>query len=1319
MNPEHRPRWLEGWVQAHPHLEPAVERWLAAAAAVRELAAEAFVGPPEPPHPEGASLEARLSELERLAGQLAEAPSRELATACCRLVAELESESYFLAPTRATSGPVARGALMQAVSLAREAWGTLQEQAQRAGAELPWRLILATHVPIDAPWDQVRLAGNAVAGLPGAAWPWGERCALTGRWWQEDGTGELRFRDLETAFFALAPKAWAAFQRLRHAVTRLAEQDPQGGGELLLGFPELADAFVPEASSATFAALGLASPPSLAAALNNALVRFAHRPLFAKVWEGTWLPYCQVRQLALGLAKALQDSGLKSGDRVAVAFASPGFATYLVDFACVFAGLVSVGLDPTWPPDHALEVLRDAQVAAAVGDREGLEQLAGFSGPRLSLGEEAPGCQPLFPAALPEGWRSASGVGPATPVVLAEDWPENAEAWGLVSDPPGSLYTVVFTSGSTGKPKGIPITRQRMRRQEFQAFLWPLVIASFQPYALLADRRAVWQAVMCGGRVGFCRRGTELWEDLRRLAPTYLEGPPALFQPLVAAYQRALHDGAPVAELAKIRLSLRQRLGGRVAAVAVGGAPVPPQLPPLLSSILQAPVQEAYGATEVGTIAQGGRVRPGLEVRLVDHPELGFTSQDRPFPRGELAVKLSEDQASALAGRVAPHRLTQDGFYLTGDLVELGPEGQVRVLGRVGELVKLTDGRFILPAEAEAACLATGLAQQVALLTVQGHPRLVVVPAPDSEPATVVAGIRRAWATAVPHRPCPEILVDTSGAPWSADNGLATASGKPNRAALARYYATQRVDTESATPPPAATAHLPMRVAEILGKPANELDPKTPLSEQGLDSLGAAEILALADARGISLTPEALRTWPLEELVRFLDGSSEATRPSHPSEEPGAIAVVPRSLEHDLQVEVLRVPLPQVRPPFTAHGLTVLTGGTGFLGVHLLARLAADPPAEGPVVALVRGRDDTHARQRLVEALRTAGLAEVPVGAWGDAEAPVWAVPCHLAEPNLGLEPPLYTRLAAETAVIVHAAASVHHQASFAELRADNVEPVRHLLRLAVTTRLKAFHLVSTLDVTRLAWALGQGNQEEAPLPPVLGAPASQAGGYVLTKWVAERMVELVSQHLEGTWPVVVSRPGLISWSSATGFASLKEWFPALFASCIQLGVVPSRVGAAFPSEPVLTETSARGVQPLPVDFVSSVLARLTSALLSAAAQGKALSVRLNLVNTNPGTNGLMLWPQAFAGLRAAHLAAGADKPLAAVRWPDFRDLCLAEKTAFAPLVPSFAELPALPRFPAKTMQAFVGDEEVPAWNWDRFLPFLQWLKTHGAQPEG
>src|SRR5690606_24914917 len=80
---------------------------------------------------------------------------------------------------------------------------------------------------------------------------------------------------------------------------------------------------------------------------------------------------------------------------------------------------------------------------------------------------------------------------------------------------------------------------------------------------------------------------------------------------------------------------------------------------------------------------------------------------------------------------------------------------------------------------------------------------------------------------------------------------------------------------------------------------------------------------------------------------------------------------------------------------------TVLTGATGFVGSLVLERLIA---RGAPVTALVRARDDGHARRR---------LEELAVRTWGDAAvvANVAAVAADLERERLGLADAAYDAL--------------------------------------------------------------------------------------------------------------------------------------------------------------------------------------------------------------------------------------------------------------------------------------------------------------------
>jgi thioester reductase-like protein len=126
-----------------------------------------------------------------------------------------------------------------------------------------------------------------------------------------------------------------------------------------------------------------------------------------------------------------------------------------------------------------------------------------------------------------------------------------------------------------------------------------------------------------------------------------------------------------------------------------------------------------------------------------------------------------------------------------------------------------------------------------------------------------------------------------------------------------------------------------------------------------------------------------------------------------------------------------------------SRGDVLLTGGTGFVGMEVLARYLER--GDRRVVCLVRAADDSAARARVestmrdlfgvVRARRYAGRVE--------------AVAAELTEPSLGLRPGRRKELASRVSTIVHSAASVSFTLPLEEARSINVEGTRRMLDFA------------------------------------------------------------------------------------------------------------------------------------------------------------------------------------------------------------------------------------------------------------------------------
>ena len=197
----------------------------------------------------------------------------------------------------------------------------------------------------------------------------------------------------------------------------------------------------------------------------------------------------------------------------------------------------------------------------------------------------------------------------------------------------------------------------------------------------------------------------------------------------------------------------------------------------------------------------------------------------------------------------------------------------------------------------------------------------------------------------------------------------------------------------------------------------------------------------------------------------------------------------------------------------------LLTGATGFLGMEVLVRLLEQDGTE--VRALVRARDDAHARERLDAVLRTL---------WHDPSAVrdrVRAVPGNLTAPDLGLREQDRRALVRDVDAVLHCAASISFTLPLETARAVNVEGTRGVIALArELDGLRQFVHVSTAYVSGLYG--GRFSEDD------LDRGQAFRNTYEQTKWEAEHVVAEASDLAP-----VVARPSIVVGESDSG------WTPA------------------------------------------------------------------------------------------------------------------------------------------------------------------------------
>ncbi|HEY1443009.1 MAG TPA: thioester reductase domain-containing protein, partial [Mycobacterium sp.] len=629
-----------------------------------------------------------------------------------------------------------------------------------------------------------------------------------------------------------------------------------------------------------------------------------------------------------------------------------------------------------------------------------------------------------------------------------------------------------------------------------------------------------------------------------------------------------------------------------------------------MEAVLDQHLLIGYSSTEIAggmVVADEHVLRPPvLDYKLLDVPELGYFNTDKPYPRGELAVKSSR----FMAGYYNRPDLTatmfdEDGYYKTGDIMaEVGPD-RLRYVDRRNNVIKLAQGEFVAVSRLEALYSTSPLIHQIYIYGNSARSFLlaVIVPTEDGVESSMIASSLRHIAREnqlngyeIPR----DFLIETE--PFSLANGLLSGVGKFLRPKLkARYgehleelYATMADDQLSqlralrmggSDQPVLAT--VSKAVQATLGVPAADVSPEARFIDLGGDSLSALTFSTLlADIYGIEV-PVGVVVDPTGDLLSIAEHierhrSSGALRPTYVSVHDTSSTEVHAedlTLDKFLDGDVLKTAT--LLPQPTAEIRTVLlTGATGFLGRFLgMEWLQGLADSGGTLVCLTRGADAAQARQRietafssdteLLECFRTLADSHLEVLA-GD-----------IGEPHFGLDNAAWHQLAQTVDLIVHPAAHVNHVLPYRQLFTPNVVGTAEVIRLAITARLKPIHYISTMGISAVAHQLVDEDTDIRRGVPTCIVNDSYANGYGISKWAAEVLMR--EAHDLCGLPVAVFRPGMILADSRyAGQLNVPDIFTRLLFSLVATGVAPRSFYRGDGARP--------HYEGLPVDFLAEAI---------------------------------------------------------------------------------------------------------------------------------
>jgi long-chain acyl-CoA synthetase len=147
----------------------------------------------------------------------------------------------------------------------------------------------------------------------------------------------------------------------------------------------------------------------------------------------------------------------------------------------------------------------------------------------------------------------------------------------------------------------------------------------------------------------------------------------------------------------------------------------------------------------------------------------------------------------------AQEGFTEDGFFRTGDIVQLDSDGQVRIVGRVKEQFKTSKGKYVAPAPIESKLSAHPALEACCVMGAgRASPFAAVVLSPDARKRCAAPDAREAIeqslleqmnnvnAEADPHERLNFIAIVEG--PWTIGNDFLTPTLKIKRAVVERRY---------------------------------------------------------------------------------------------------------------------------------------------------------------------------------------------------------------------------------------------------------------------------------------------------------------------------------------------------------------------------------------------------------------------------------------------------------------------------------------------------------------------------------------------------
>ncbi|XP_023756261.1 long chain acyl-CoA synthetase 1 [Lactuca sativa] len=501
-----------------------------------------------------------------------------------------------------------------------------------------------------------------------------------------------------------------------------------------------------------------------------------------EVVDGKWGPYIwktykTVYEEVLHVSYAIRASGVQSGCKVGI-YGSNCPQWIIAMEACNAQSIICVPLYDTLGAGAVNYILEHAEVDIVFVQDKKVKQL---------LDPECTHTRRLkvivcFTSMEDEEKEKADSIG-----IKSFSWNDflhmgSQHPSELQTPQPSNICTIMYTSGTNGDPKGVILTHENATTTIFGVDLFMKqfeekmtvddVYLSFLPLAHILDRMIEEYFFHMGASVGFYHGDINaIQDDMIELKPTFLAGVPRVLERIYEGVLKGLEElnprrrkifdilynhklgwlksgykqnyASPFADMLAFR-KIRNRLGGRIRLIVSGGAPLSPEVEEFLRVTSCAFVLQGYGLTETCGLAavaypyemsMVGSVGPPFvytELRLEEVADMGYDPLAYP-PRGEICVRGKSCFAGYYKNPELTNEVMVDGWFHTGDIGEILPNGAVKIIDRKKHLIKLSQGEYVALEHLEKVYGITPIVEDIWVYGDSFKSSLVAVVVPNKE----------------------------------------------------------------------------------------------------------------------------------------------------------------------------------------------------------------------------------------------------------------------------------------------------------------------------------------------------------------------------------------------------------------------------------------------------------------------------------------------------------------------------------------------------------------------------------------------------------